>query len=198
VSGVILKFCQSANAYIYDRKLSILPTCRLWTPTIFQFINFFQDVLGDGDHFSVLAFPCNQFGGQEPENESTIAVKINFKNPLIFIFSRERSLTGYNDCFVVVNIHPLVILKSKSAVLWHILCLAVLWQFLTYKSRISSQELQVKNFKSRIASQELQVKNCKARIASQELQSKELQSKELQVKNWTQKKDESFFSRLYE
>jgi hypothetical protein len=44
--------------------------------------------------------------------------------------------------------------------------------FLTCKSRIASQELQVKNCKSRIASQELQAKNCKSRIASQELQVK--------------------------
>jgi hypothetical protein len=42
------------------------------------------------------------------------------------------------------------------------------------KSRIASQELQVKNCKSRIASQELQVKNCKSRIASQEMQKKVL------------------------
>ena len=25
-----------------------------------------QDVLGFDDHFHVLGFPCNQFGGQEP------------------------------------------------------------------------------------------------------------------------------------
>jgi hypothetical protein len=59
--------------------------------------------------------------------------------------------------------------------LWHILCLPVAHGIMfplvkKWKSRIASQELQVKNCKSRIASQELQVNNCKSIIASQELQ----------------------------
>jgi hypothetical protein len=63
-----------------------------------------------------------------------------------YIFSRERSSTGSNDCFVVLVVvlvlvfYPLVIKVKKSfcAVLWHILCLpvahksfcAVLWHIL--------------------------------------------------------------------
>jgi len=30
------------------------------------------DILGHDDHFQVLGFPCNQFGGQEPGNEAAI------------------------------------------------------------------------------------------------------------------------------
>jgi hypothetical protein len=62
-------------------------------------------------------------------------------------------------------------------VLWHILCLTVahgiLFPF-------------VKNYKSRIASQDLQVKYCKSRIASKELQKSLLDSLDI------------FFSRLNE
>ena len=31
-------------------------------------------MLGFDDHFYVLGFPCNQFGGQEPGDEGTIDV----------------------------------------------------------------------------------------------------------------------------
>ena len=30
------------------------------------------DILGHDDHFQVLGFPCNQFGGQEPGDEASI------------------------------------------------------------------------------------------------------------------------------
>ena len=33
-------------------------------------------MLGFDDHFYVLGFPCDQFGGQEPGDEATIDVRL--------------------------------------------------------------------------------------------------------------------------
>jgi glutathione peroxidase-family protein len=35
------------------------------------------DILGHDDHFTILAFPCNQFGAQEPGTNEEILVNSN-------------------------------------------------------------------------------------------------------------------------
>ena len=40
--------------------------------TLYRELQRLQDVLGFDDHFHVLGFPCNQFGGQEPGDEVVI------------------------------------------------------------------------------------------------------------------------------
>lgn len=48
-----------------------------YTESHYQDLQRIQDILGNDDFFSVLGFPCNQFGEQEPEDEAAIDVSIN-------------------------------------------------------------------------------------------------------------------------
>merc|ERR1712001_747947 len=43
-----------------------------FTDSHYRELQRLQDVLGFDDHFHVLGFPCNQFGGQEPGDEASI------------------------------------------------------------------------------------------------------------------------------
>ena len=43
-----------------------------YTDSHYRELQRLQDVLGFDDHFYVLGFPCNQFGGQEPGDEAVI------------------------------------------------------------------------------------------------------------------------------
>lgn len=43
-----------------------------FTDSHYRELQRLQDVLGFDDHFYVLGFPCNQFGGQEPGDEAVI------------------------------------------------------------------------------------------------------------------------------
>merc|ERR1719315_737939 len=43
-----------------------------FTDSHYRELQRIQDILGFDDHFFVLGFPCNQFGGQEPGDEVAI------------------------------------------------------------------------------------------------------------------------------
>lgn len=43
-----------------------------YTDSTYKALKRLQDILGFGDKFNVLAFPCNQFGDQEPYDDETI------------------------------------------------------------------------------------------------------------------------------
>ena len=43
-----------------------------YTDTTYRALKRLQDILSYGDKFNVLAFPCNQFGDQEPYDDEAI------------------------------------------------------------------------------------------------------------------------------
>ena len=43
-----------------------------YTDTTYRALKRLQDILGYNDKFNVLAFPCNQFGDQEPFEDDVI------------------------------------------------------------------------------------------------------------------------------
>jgi len=71
-----------------------------FTDSHYRELQRIQDVLGFDDHFYVLGFPCNQFGGQEPGDEATIDEFVRTNYEVDFPMFSKVEVQGE-------NIHPL-------------------------------------------------------------------------------------------
>ena len=60
-----------------------------FTDSHYKDLQRISDILGHDDHFEVLGFPCNQFGGQEPGDEAQIDEFVRTNYDAIFpMFSK--------------------------------------------------------------------------------------------------------------
>ena len=75
VCMIPIKICNSMQflfTYTTFFRMCHLKVSETLKLTFYRELQRLQDVLGFDDHFYVLGFPCNQFGGQEPGDEAVI------------------------------------------------------------------------------------------------------------------------------
>jgi glutathione peroxidase len=89
----------SINFSSYSNKVLLIINVASFCAHTWQY-NIFQDFYKKNKHFGfeILAFPCNQFGEQEPEDDASIAkfCKANFS--VTFDLFSKVNVSGENQC----------------------------------------------------------------------------------------------------
>ena len=86
-----------------------------FTDSHYKDLQRISDILGHDDHFEVLGFPCNQFGGQEPGDEAQIDEFVRTNYDAIFPMFSKVNVIGEDA-------HPLwkfIVDQSKVKPEWN-------------------------------------------------------------------------------
>ena len=86
-----------------------------FTDSHYKDLQRISDILGHDDHFEVLGFPCNQFGGQEPGDEAQIDEFVRTNYDAIFPMFSKVNVIGEDA-------HPLwkfIVAQSKVKPEWN-------------------------------------------------------------------------------
>jgi len=67
-----------------------------YTDKTYKELQQIYDDLGEDDHFTILGFPCNQFGNQEPEKETVIEKFVKDKYDVEFPMFNKVDVIGEN------------------------------------------------------------------------------------------------------
>ena len=75
--------------------VNVASKCGFTSITYKELMQMYRD-LGSDDYFTILAFPCNQFGEQEPENEEVIDKFVKDQFDVKFPMFSKVDVTGEN------------------------------------------------------------------------------------------------------